>query len=231
MTTDKARSLAEQIEASVNQLAIETDQARQSELFKNWLNAMAQFSNYSWNNQLLIAFQRPAASSGQVAGSPNTRNQSISFHSPPLPPPGDRIVSNVTSAKASVFTTTSTFLSTNFYSSLPFFICLTIISNIIRPFPTWSASKSRGSPNGANKAVDSYGRQLGQCPARRQRRAVLGFRKPVTFASLNKSTTYEIATPDFLAHSYKVQMDARDAPTSLGPDHQSVRLLALSRKE
>ena len=68
MTTDKARSLTEQIEASVNQLATETDEARQSELFQSWLNAMAQFSHYSWNNQLLIAFQRPAASSGQVAG-------------------------------------------------------------------------------------------------------------------------------------------------------------------
>ena len=68
MTTDKARSLTEQIEASVNQLATETDEARQSELFQTWLNAMAQFSQYSWNNQLLIACQRPAASSGQVAG-------------------------------------------------------------------------------------------------------------------------------------------------------------------
>jgi antirestriction protein ArdC len=68
MTTDKARSLTEQIEASVNQLATETDETRQSELFQSWLNAMAQFSQYSWNNQLLIACQRPAASSGQVAG-------------------------------------------------------------------------------------------------------------------------------------------------------------------
>jgi hypothetical protein len=68
MTSDKARSLTDQIEASVNQLAAETDEARQSELFKTWLNAMAQFSNYSWNNQILIAFQRPAASTGQVAG-------------------------------------------------------------------------------------------------------------------------------------------------------------------
>jgi antirestriction protein ArdC len=68
MTTDKARSLTEQIEASVNQLATETDEAHQSELFQAWLNAMAQFSQYSWNNQLLIACQRPAASSGQVAG-------------------------------------------------------------------------------------------------------------------------------------------------------------------
>jgi antirestriction protein ArdC len=68
MTTDKARSLADQIEDSVKQLASETDAARQSELFQNWLNAMAAFSSYSWNNQLLIAFQRPAASTGQVAG-------------------------------------------------------------------------------------------------------------------------------------------------------------------
>ena len=68
MTSDEARSLTEQIEASVNQLAAETHEARQSELFKTWLNAMAQFSNYSWSNQLLIAFQRPAASTGQVAG-------------------------------------------------------------------------------------------------------------------------------------------------------------------
>ncbi|MFZ0592326.1 MAG: ArdC-like ssDNA-binding domain-containing protein [Bryobacteraceae bacterium] len=67
MTTDKARSLTEQIEASVNQLATETDETRQSELFKNWLNAMAQFGSYSWNNQLLIAFQRSASSTGQVA--------------------------------------------------------------------------------------------------------------------------------------------------------------------
>jgi antirestriction protein ArdC len=68
MTTDKARSLTEQIEASVNQLASETDAARQSELFKNWLNTMAQFHRYSWGNQLLIAFQRPANSFGEVAG-------------------------------------------------------------------------------------------------------------------------------------------------------------------
>lgn len=62
MTTDKARSLADQIEDSVNQLASETDPARQSELFQNWRNAMAAFSSYSWNNQ------RPAASTGHVAG-------------------------------------------------------------------------------------------------------------------------------------------------------------------
>jgi len=57
MTTDKARDLAEQIESSVNALATETDEVRKSDLFKQWLNAMATFSTYSFNNQMLIAFQ------------------------------------------------------------------------------------------------------------------------------------------------------------------------------
>jgi hypothetical protein len=48
MTTDKARDLAEQIESSVNALATETDEVRKSDLFKQWLNAMATFSSYSW---------------------------------------------------------------------------------------------------------------------------------------------------------------------------------------
>jgi hypothetical protein len=54
MTTDKARELAQQIETSINALAAETDAARRSDIFRGWLNAMAQFHNYSWNNQLLI---------------------------------------------------------------------------------------------------------------------------------------------------------------------------------
>jgi len=66
MTTDKARDLAEQIESSVNALATETDDVRKSDLFKQWLNAMATFSTYSFNNQMLIAFQRPSAQ--RVAG-------------------------------------------------------------------------------------------------------------------------------------------------------------------
>jgi hypothetical protein len=48
MTNDKARELAEQIENSVNALATETDAVRKSDLFKQWLNAMATFSSYSW---------------------------------------------------------------------------------------------------------------------------------------------------------------------------------------
>jgi antirestriction protein ArdC len=66
MTTDKVRELAEQIEATVNALAQETDAARKSESFLRWLTTMAQFHNYSWNNQLLIALQRPSAT--RVAG-------------------------------------------------------------------------------------------------------------------------------------------------------------------
>ncbi len=66
MTTDKARELARQIETSVNALAAETDAARRSDIFRGWLNAMAQFHNYSWNNQLLISMQCPTAT--RVAG-------------------------------------------------------------------------------------------------------------------------------------------------------------------
>ncbi len=66
MTTDKARKLAQQIETSVTTLATETDAARRSDVFRGWLNAMAQFHSYSWNNQLLIAMQCPTAT--RVAG-------------------------------------------------------------------------------------------------------------------------------------------------------------------
>ena len=66
MTIDKARALTEQIESSVNALAAETDAVRKSEAFLNWLNAMAQFYSYNWNNQFLISNQCPGAS--RVAG-------------------------------------------------------------------------------------------------------------------------------------------------------------------
>jgi antirestriction protein ArdC len=66
MINDKACALTEQIESSVNALAAETDAVRKSETFLNWLNAMAQFHSYSWNNQFLISIQCPGAS--KVAG-------------------------------------------------------------------------------------------------------------------------------------------------------------------
>ncbi len=58
MTTDKTRELAQQIETSINALATETDAARRGTVFQAWLNAMARFHSYSWNNQLLISMQR-----------------------------------------------------------------------------------------------------------------------------------------------------------------------------
>ena len=66
MMNEKTRALAEQIEASINTLANETDAVRKSHTFLNWLDAMAKFSSYSLNNQILILLQRPSAS--RVAG-------------------------------------------------------------------------------------------------------------------------------------------------------------------
>ena len=66
MINEKTRALAEQIETSINTLAAETDAVRKSQTFLNWLDAMAKFSSYSLNNQILILLQRPLAS--RVAG-------------------------------------------------------------------------------------------------------------------------------------------------------------------
>jgi antirestriction protein ArdC len=66
MTNDKVGSLAEHIENSVNDLAAETDVVRKSEVFRRWLDAMAQFSTYSFGNQMAISLQCPTAS--RVAG-------------------------------------------------------------------------------------------------------------------------------------------------------------------
>ena len=57
MTNDKVGELAEQIENSVNELAAETDAVRKSEVFRRWLDAMAQFSTYSFGNQMAISVQ------------------------------------------------------------------------------------------------------------------------------------------------------------------------------
>jgi antirestriction protein ArdC len=50
------------IKRTIEQLANETDAARQSELFRNYLKASAAFWDYSWHNQMLIWRQRPEAS-------------------------------------------------------------------------------------------------------------------------------------------------------------------------
>jgi hypothetical protein len=54
---EERRTLAEQIETSINTLATETDAVRKSQTFLNWLDAMAKFSSYSPNNQILILLQ------------------------------------------------------------------------------------------------------------------------------------------------------------------------------
>ena len=57
----KASELNAGIRASIEQLANETDAARQSELFRNYLKTSAAFYDYSWHNQMLIWRQRPDA--------------------------------------------------------------------------------------------------------------------------------------------------------------------------
>ena len=58
----KATELSADIRRTVEQLANETDAARKSELFRNYLKTSAAFWNYSWGNQMLIWRQRPDAS-------------------------------------------------------------------------------------------------------------------------------------------------------------------------
>jgi antirestriction protein ArdC len=58
---NKAAELNANIRSTIEQLANETDSARQSELFKAYLRTSAAFWNYSWGNQMLIWRQRPDA--------------------------------------------------------------------------------------------------------------------------------------------------------------------------
>jgi hypothetical protein len=66
MTTDKAQELTAQINAAIEQLCRETDMAKQSEQYRDWLASMSRFYNYSFGNQILICSQRPDAT--RVAG-------------------------------------------------------------------------------------------------------------------------------------------------------------------
>ena len=59
---NKAAELNAGIKRTIEQLANETDAARQSELFRNYLRASAAFWDYSWHNSMLIWKQRPDAS-------------------------------------------------------------------------------------------------------------------------------------------------------------------------
>lgn len=58
----KATELNASIRSTIEQLANETDAARQSELFRNYLKTSASFWDYSWHNQMLIWRQKPDAS-------------------------------------------------------------------------------------------------------------------------------------------------------------------------
>ncbi len=62
----KTADLTASIRKTVETLANETDAARQSELFRNYLRTSAAFWDYSWGNQMLIWRQRPDAT--YVAG-------------------------------------------------------------------------------------------------------------------------------------------------------------------
>jgi len=59
---NKANELNAGIRHTIEQLANETDAARQSELFRNYLKTSAAFWDYSWHNQMLIWRQKPDAS-------------------------------------------------------------------------------------------------------------------------------------------------------------------------
>jgi len=59
---NKATELNASIQRTIEQLAQETDAARQSQLFRDYLRTAAAFWNYSWHNQMLIWRQKPDAS-------------------------------------------------------------------------------------------------------------------------------------------------------------------------
>src|SRR5215472_11858156 len=58
----KAAELNTCIRRTIEQLANETDAARQSQLFRDYLRTSAAFWDYSWHNQMLIWRQKPDAS-------------------------------------------------------------------------------------------------------------------------------------------------------------------------
>ena len=59
---NKAAELNAGIRRTLEQLANETDAARQSQLFRDYLRTSAAFWDYSWHNQMLIWRQKPDAS-------------------------------------------------------------------------------------------------------------------------------------------------------------------------
>jgi antirestriction protein ArdC len=66
MSNDKAQALTAQITDSIKALCAETDAAKQSAVYLNWLSALSRFHQYSFGNCLLIWAQAPDAT--RVAG-------------------------------------------------------------------------------------------------------------------------------------------------------------------
>ena len=64
--TDKAQALRQRSDASIETLAKAFDDARASDVFRQYLATQAKFHKYSWGNCLLLASQRPQAT--RVAG-------------------------------------------------------------------------------------------------------------------------------------------------------------------
>jgi hypothetical protein len=60
------KKLIKEIEASLKELALETDNVKKSDFFRQYLDTMSKFWQYSCHNQLLIYFQLPEAT--KVAG-------------------------------------------------------------------------------------------------------------------------------------------------------------------
>src|SRR5499427_5413429 len=58
---NKAAELNAGIRRTIEQLANETDEAMQSQLFRDYLRTSAAFWDYSWHNQMLIWRQKPDA--------------------------------------------------------------------------------------------------------------------------------------------------------------------------
>lgn len=63
---ETAKEIIKSIEEKVQNLALETDNLKKSEFFKNYLDTMSKFWKYSLHNQMLIFFQRE--NSSKVAG-------------------------------------------------------------------------------------------------------------------------------------------------------------------
>jgi hypothetical protein len=59
---NKATELNAGIRRTIEQLANETDAARQSRLFRDYLRTSAAFWDYSWHNQMLIWWKKAEAS-------------------------------------------------------------------------------------------------------------------------------------------------------------------------